>query len=101
MHGYAVSEAATLADAMRALEKSPASVLLDLMLPDGCGTDLLRTLGARGRADSACVITGCGPALLQEARDLGAGRVLTKPLDIHALLTWLAAAAPAPHARGS
>ena len=99
MQGYAVSEAATLAEAVRGLAGEPSSVLLDLMLPDGCGTDVLRRLGATGRASDVCVITGCGPALLEEARALGAGCVLTKPLNVDALLAWLRATAPAaaPH----
>src|SRR5688572_4229205 len=45
LQGFAVSEAGTLADAMRESSAGlPAWILLDLMLPDGNGTELLRRL---------------------------------------------------------
>jgi DNA-binding response OmpR family regulator len=90
--GYAVFEAATLADAVLARElHRPAWVLLDLMLPDGFGTGLLRQLRDEGWPARVCVITGCNGALLSEARELEPERLFTKPLDVNGLLETLAA----------
>ena len=75
---------------MGALARHPDWVLLDLMLPDGCGSDVLRKARSEGVADRVCVITGCAPAKLEEVRKLGAGRVLTKPLDVERMLEFLA-----------
>ena len=98
MRGYAVSEAATLADAMRgALGDDdeqvgddpggpPEWILLDLMLPDGVGTDLLRRVRADGIASKVCVITGCGAGMLGEVEALGPDHIFTKPLDVDRLL---------------
>ena len=90
--GFTVSEAATVADAMAALAaERPDWVLLDLMLPDGCGTDVLRKAQSEGNAGRVCVTTGCAGPKLEEARELGPGCVLTKPLDVGRLLAFLAA----------
>src|SRR4051794_34133490 len=43
--GFAVSEAGTVGDAVRALAGRPDWVLLDVMLPDGCGLDVFRRAG--------------------------------------------------------
>src|SRR6266498_40043 len=40
--GFVVSEAGTVAEAMRGLAAQPRWILLDLMLPDGCGINVLR-----------------------------------------------------------
>jgi CheY-like chemotaxis protein len=45
--GYAVFEAATIADALAWLaDQPPHWMLLDLMLPDGCGIEILRKVRA-------------------------------------------------------
>ena len=80
---------------MAGLAQGPDWVLLDRMLPDGCGTQVLREARSEGKADRVCVVTGCAPPKVQEARDMGAGCVLTKPLDVGRLLSFLAAS-PAP-----
>jgi DNA-binding response OmpR family regulator len=88
-NGFAVTEAGTVAEAMGALAQSPDWVLLDLMLPDGCGTDVLRKLRAEGPPSRVCVITGCGPQKLEEVRALGPDLILKKPLDVEGLLAAL------------
>jgi DNA-binding response OmpR family regulator len=86
--GYAVYEAATVADAMSWLaERPPHWMLLDLMLPDGCGIDILRKVRADGMATKTCVITGCAAAMLNEARAAGAEHTFVKPLDVEQLVT--------------
>src|SRR5215213_8197664 len=59
--GFAVCEAATLAEAVREAEGAQHEwVLLDLMLPDGNGTELLRRVRCGALPETKiCVITGC------------------------------------------
>jgi DNA-binding response OmpR family regulator len=87
--GFAVSEAGSVAEAIAALESRPDWVMLDLMLPDGCGTEVLRKAKSGGRACRVCVVTGCGPGKLEEARALGPELLLKKPLDVDRLLAAL------------
>jgi DNA-binding response OmpR family regulator len=92
--GFAVSEAATVAQALAALETRPDWVMLDLMLPDGCGTEVLKRAKAGAGFAGACrvcVVTGCGPAKFEEARALGPELLLKKPLDVDRLLAALRA----------
>jgi two-component system, chemotaxis family, chemotaxis protein CheY len=89
--GYAVSEAATLAEAYREVDMHrPEWILLDLMLPDGCGTDLLRRVRAGSISGRVCVITGCAASMLAEVRALEPEHIFTKPLDVDGLLLALA-----------
>jgi len=85
-----VSEAATVAEAIDALAARPDWVLLDLMLPDGCGLDVLRRVQSAAAATKVCIVTGCGTDLLNQARRAGAQHTFTKPLDVNELMTVLA-----------
>lgn len=87
MSGATVDCVATCADADAALATSRfGAVVLDLMLPDGSGLDVLRSL--RGRGDRT-------PVLLLTARDAVADRIagldggaddyLSKPFDLDEL----------------
>lgn len=80
-----MSEAGTVAEAVAALAAEPDWVLLDLMLPDGCGFEVYRRAAVASPASRFCVVTGCGPALAEAARELGIGRVMTKPVDVDRL----------------
>jgi len=97
--GFAVSEAGTVADAIANLaqrrhenQHQPDWILLDLMLPDGCGLDVLRHTRHTHPTDSKiCIITGCDAELLSQARRSGAEHTFTKPLDVNRLIAVLAA----------
>ena len=86
-----MSEAETVAAALRALEARPDWVLLDLMLPDGCGSEVLRRARGAGGACRVCVITGAGPERVDAARALGPQFVFKKPLDVDELLAAMTA----------
>lgn len=89
-----MSEAASVAEAMTAIQTVPAPqwILLDLMLPDGCGIAVLRHVRAARLGSTVCVITGCADAsLLADARRAGAEHTFTKPLDVEALMALMRA----------
>jgi DNA-binding response OmpR family regulator len=65
-------------------------ILLDLMLPDGNGSELLRRVRAGQVPGKVCVITGCASGMLNEVRRLEPDHVFTKPLDVDGLLAAMA-----------
>jgi two-component system CitB family response regulator len=86
-----VREAATVAEAMLELARlpKPAWILLDLMLPDGCGIEVLRHVRSENWGTQVCIITGCGSELLAQARLAGAAHTFLKPLNVDHLMTVL------------
>ncbi|QYK43197.1 MAG: sigma-54-dependent Fis family transcriptional regulator [Paracoccaceae bacterium] len=103
--GHRVRTAGTAAEAMRAFETHrPAAILLDLMLPDRDGLDLLRDLLAREPGLKVIVVTANGS--IQRAVDAmraGAHDFLVKPVDetrfVAAVANALRSAPPAPPPR--
>jgi DNA-binding NtrC family response regulator len=89
--GFAVCDVGCLADAMQSLTQRPDWVLLDLMLPDGCGIHLLRKIQRDGLGSKVCIVSGCGSELLQEASQAGAAHTFTKPVDVERLVHVLGA----------
>ena len=85
-----MSEAGTVGEAIEALGDAPgdapAWILLDLMLPDGNGLDVLRRVRRQRMSSTVCVITGCGPDMVDQATEAGADHAFTKPLDVHRLM---------------
>lgn len=78
---YDVLEAGTIAAALELLEahEDIYALVLDLVLPDGGGLDLLRALSERGWEIPSVVVSGhLSPTTFQAAMDLGAVRVLEK-----------------------
>mgnify|MGYP002777151909 CR=1 FL=1 len=70
-----------------ALEHDPALVVLDLVLPDGDGIDVVRTLRARGFAAPVLVLTGrAGVGDRIAGLDAGADDYLAKPFELDELL---------------
>ena len=87
--GYEVSSAGTAYDAMiKAAETSLALVLLDLVLPDADGLEVLDSLKRTHPDLPIIIMTGMGAddALLKEARDKGAAGYVSKTLPLDKLL---------------
>ncbi len=90
--GYEVAVAGSLAEARAAVAKSsPDIALLDIRLPDGVGTDLLRELTAE--TDAACVMMTAHGTVQSavEALRLGAVDYMEKPFSFDRLDATLAA----------
>lgn len=65
-------------------------VLLDLMLPDGNGIDILRKLRERPDAPPVIVSTGNdAPRVMDVVESLRPDAVFKKPLDVDALLAFV------------
>ncbi|HSE92351.1 MAG TPA: response regulator [Methylomirabilota bacterium] len=99
--GFEVAPAATVAEALRlAADAEPALAILDLVLPDGDGIELLGSLRATWPALPAIVVTAyVEPRSVVEAMRRGALDYLGKPIDPEMLLSACRAALarrPAP-----
>jgi two-component system KDP operon response regulator KdpE len=91
--GFAVSAAATAADAIRQIAQSaPDLVLLDLGLPDLDGKDVIRQARAFSRVPIIIVSARDREAEKIEALDLGADDYVNKPFGIGELLARIRAA---------
>jgi two-component system, NtrC family, response regulator AtoC len=80
--GFTTATAGSLADARERLDPAPDVILLDLILPDGNGMELLRDLPANANTE---VIVVTGHATLEssiEAIRRGATDYLLKPVNI-------------------
>jgi DNA-binding response OmpR family regulator len=93
LKGFEPCVAATLADAMRELNNSPEAVLLDLMLPDGNGSDILRHVRRNGLAIRVAITSGASnwKSMLDEGALLP-DAFFSKPLDFDQVVCWLAKA---------
>jgi CheY-like chemotaxis protein len=88
MDGYEVLEARGGREALEMLQHvDPAAVVLDLMMPDMSGQEVLATLRRSGRLEKLRVIVLTG---LERDIDVpGAYLVLPKPLPLHQLVSQL------------
>lgn len=90
--GYAVEVAPTAAAATRAIAGDPDLVLLDWMLPDGQGIDLLRRWRGEGRTLPVIVLTARSELLDKVlGLELGADDYVTKPFEPRELLARIRA----------
>jgi signal transduction histidine kinase/ActR/RegA family two-component response regulator len=92
--GAKVIEAATAAAAFdRLADSEPEAMLLDMMLPDQDGREVLRHMQANGRPASlqtVLVLTGdVTPERSDEVQRLGADGLLHKPIDPAAVINFL------------
>jgi CheY-like chemotaxis protein len=87
---FRVDAAATLGEALARLDDGrPDVILLDLMLPDGSGLEVLRRLKADGGGVPVAVISGSAEPMIEQAVALGADVVFRKPLSASGVLAWL------------
>lgn len=90
--GYEVDTAATAADGLQAAAlQPPDAVVLDLLLPDGTGTDVCRELRSWSRAPIVLVSAVGDEDEKIAALDAGADDYVTKPFAIGELLARLRA----------
>ena len=94
--GIDVRCASTVKDAVVALASMPALVVLDLKLPDGCGTEVLREIRESGMRCKVAVVSGVAePDLFVTLRELQPDAIFGKPLDFEDFTDWLCEAFPA------
>jgi two-component system response regulator QseB len=95
--GYEVRCVQTVAQALAALEGQDA-VLLDLMLPDGSGAEVLSRIRRDRLPQKVLVLTGLtDPRVLDDVARLRPDGVLQKPHGIEQLKAWLEANLNAPN----
>ena len=89
--GFEVVQALTLGEAIDRLDESFFAVLLDLMLPDGDGTQVLQRLRETNKPTKVIIMTG-----VNDTNRIGALRpwspegVLRKPVNLTELFRHLA-----------
>jgi DNA-binding response OmpR family regulator len=90
-NGYNVLTAGTAAEAREQLAAhTPDAILLDIMLPDGNGLDILQELRAAGNKTPIIILTAWGkPQDISRGYKLGATAYLSKPFDYEAVLAVL------------
>ncbi len=95
LSGSTVDAVANRADARAALETTKFdAVVLDLMLPDGSGLDLLREIRSKGDRTPVVVLTALDAAPERvKGLDTGADDYLGKPFDLDELAARVRAAA--------
>jgi two-component system copper resistance phosphate regulon response regulator CusR len=90
--GYDVAAAASIGEARDALAAQPDVIVLDLMLPDGSGLDLLRSLRQEGFRKPILILTARDSIDDRvQGLDAGADDYLVKPFSFNELLARLRA----------
>jgi DNA-binding response OmpR family regulator len=89
MSGYDVLGASDLAKAATQLVWQPDFVLLDLMLPDGGGLDLLSRIRRRDDPTMVAILSAASDEMLAHALQFRPDAIFRKPIDVPALLAWL------------
>jgi DNA-binding response OmpR family regulator len=82
---FASLEARTVKEAIEQLAQKPHWVLLDLMLPDGNGSEVLGRIRSDGLGVKVCLTTGCAAAVIEPLRGQ-VEHVFTKPIDVERLM---------------
>ena len=94
-YGYNVEWASTVRDGLGKLDVRPCGVILDLAMPDGSGTNVLREIRDRNLPIKVAVATGTdNTATLAEAAMLNPDAIFLKPVDAIELMNWLKSVCP-------
>ncbi len=89
---YEVISAASIAEASESVKKQPDLIVLDLMLPDGSGIDLLRQFRGQGIWQPVLILTARDSVDDRvQGLDAGADDYLVKPFSFNELLARLRA----------
>src|SRR5262245_51773056 len=80
--GWDVSVASTVSDGLARLSPPPDLLILDLNLPDGFGTRILRQVRTDGLPTRVAVTTAHDPACLGEVTALKPDALMQKPIDL-------------------
>ena len=85
--GYAVESAHTHEEAqLRIQEQAPALLVLDLVLPDGSGWEVLKAARARTPQMVPVIVISHAPVTRAQIREHGVQRFLPKPFDMRDLV---------------
>lgn len=94
-YGYEVDWAGTVGDALGKLDVGPCAIILDLAMPDGSGTSILRTIRDHNLPIKVAVASGAdGMAMHAEAARLKPDAFFQKPVDAIELMNWLKSVCP-------
>jgi len=93
--GVVVETTGTVKEAIAALTRMPEVVILDLMLPDGSGIEILETIrSAKMRCKVAVVSASNDEKVLARLRAATPDAIFSKPLDFEDFVQWLCEAFP-------
>ena len=85
--GWEVHSAMTVSSGLSLLDLKPDAVVLDLMLPDGDGEEILRKIRADQLETKVAITTGIEDRVrLEEVHSLRPDALLRKPLELNDLL---------------
>ena len=79
--GYEVTVAGTQAEGLKAAESKPDVLILDMLLPDGDGNDVIREVTKNGHTKIICLTGVTDETAIIEALELGADDYITKPFN--------------------
>jgi CheY-like chemotaxis protein len=90
--GHTCLAASNRAEALAMLvRRPPDAILLDLMLPDGNGAELLRVVRTHRFPVRVAVVTAADSSMIDEVERLGPDAVFRKPLAFPEVQRWLSA----------
>ena len=89
--GLQATAAGSVEEGLLTLDPPPHNIVLDLMLPDGTGIDILRQIRRKNLPIRVALLTGADQGLIAQAQALKPDAVFTKPVDLRPLIDWLKA----------